>query len=123
MRAAIINILLGLWLTLSPSLLSFEKAAANNNYILGPLVITFAITAIWEVNRSVRFFNLLAGAWLVLSPFILGFESSIAILITITTGVLIMIFSLIKGTIKGNYGGGWKSLFEKHAIPANQKEN
>jgi hypothetical protein len=113
MWAAIINILLGLWLMFSPGLLQFEKAASDNNYIVGPLVLTFAITALWELNRSVRFFNMAAGVWLAVSPFVLGFQSQTAIWTTVLSGVLITVFSFVKGSIKRNYGGGWQSLFER----------
>jgi hypothetical protein len=113
MWAAIINVLLGVWLMLSPALLHFEKAASDNNYIVGPLVISCAIMALWEVNRSARFFNMAAGIWIVASPFILQFQSPASIWVTVVLGVFITVFSFVKGTIKGNYGGGWKSLFEK----------
>ncbi len=36
------------------NVIPFEKAAFDNNYIAGPLIIIFAITALWEVNRSAR---------------------------------------------------------------------
>jgi hypothetical protein len=58
----------------------------------------------------------MAGAWLILSPFILSFESSFTICITVAAGVLIAVFSLVKGKIKKQYGGGWKSLFEKNPL-------
>ncbi len=96
MWAAIVNILFGLWLMISPSFIKLEKAASDNNYIVVPLVITFAITALWEVNRSARYFTLMAGAWLILSPFILSFESSFTIWITVAAGVLIAVFSLVR---------------------------
>ncbi len=60
---------------LAPGLFEFGKKAADNNYIIGPLVITFAITAIWEENRSARYFNLAAGTWLDCFSFILCFDS------------------------------------------------
>ncbi|HKZ65677.1 MAG TPA: hypothetical protein VJ111_04950 [Chitinophagaceae bacterium] len=116
MWVAIINILLGLWLMISPALLQFEKIASDNNYIVGPLVLTFAITALWELNRSALFFNIAIGAWLVISPFILAFQSPVAIWATILSGVLIAGFSLVKGKMKRNYGGGWRSLFKKDAV-------
>jgi hypothetical protein len=125
MWGAIINILLGLWLMFSPDLLQFEKAASNNNHIIGPLVLTVAITALWEVNRSVRFFNIPLGAWLVVSPFILGFQLSTAAALwgAILPGVLIIVFSLVKGSIKRRYGGGWRSLFTKDPEHARQQRN
>lgn len=110
MWAAVVNIILGVWIMLAPSLFEFEKKAADNNYIVGPLVITIAITAIWEVNRSARYFNLVAGVWLAASPFILAFDSPAAIWNDLIGGLLITMFSLIKGKIKGKYGGGWRSL-------------
>ena len=116
MRAAIINILLGLWLMISPALLQFEKAAFNNNYIVGPLVLTCAVMALWEVNRSARYLNMAAGGWLVASPFILNFQSTNAIWTTVLSGVLIAVLSFIKESIKGKYGGGWRSLFEKDPV-------
>ena len=120
MWGAIMNIILGLWLMMSPGLLQFDKTSSSNNYIVGPLVLTFAITALWEVNRSVRFLNTVAGIWLCLSPIILGCQSSMIIWITVLSGVLIIVFSLIKGQIKRNYGGGWLSLFKKNPVHLRQ---
>jgi hypothetical protein len=121
MWAAIINVLLGLWLMISPDLLQFEDVASDNYYIVGPLVLTFAITSIWEVNRSVRFFNTAAGIWLIASPFILDFQSRDSTWVTLLTGFLITAFSFVKGRIKKNYGGGWRYLIEKNPIHFIQK--
>lgn len=113
MWAAIINIFLGLWLMISPALLHFENKASSNNYIVGPLILTFAITALWEVNRSARFLNIAGGLWLIVSPFTLGFQSFTSIWLTLLSGILITAFSFVKGNIERNYGGGWRSLFSK----------
>jgi hypothetical protein len=123
MWGAVINILLGLWLMFSPGLLQFDKAASDNNYIVGPLILTVAIIALWEVNRSVRFFNVVLGAWLVVSPFMLGFKLSTAIWGVILPGVLIVVCSLVKSSIKRSYGGGWGSLLEKDPEHARQQRN
>lgn len=114
MWAAIVNIILGVWLMISPSVLSFEKTAADNHYITGPLVISFAIIAVWEVNRAARYLTLLAGAWLLFSPFMLDYEDATAKWITVVAGVLIALCSLVKGKVAGRYGGGWRSLFLKN---------
>ena len=113
MWAAIINVILGVWVMLAPGLFDFDKKAADNNYIVGPLVITIAIMAIWEVNRSARYFNMVAGIWLAISPFILEFDLPEAIWNDLVCGVLIAVFSLFKGTKKRNYGGGWRSLIKE----------
>jgi hypothetical protein len=120
MWGAIINILLGLWLMISPGLLLFDKSASSNNYIVGPLVLTFAITALWEVNRSVRFLNVGAGAWLIIAPLIVGFQSPVADWVSVLSGILITAFSFVRGTVKKKYGGGWRSLFEKNPVHLQQ---
>lgn len=111
MWAAIVNTILGLAVMLVPALFDFAKKAADNNYIVGPLIITFAITAIWEVNRSARWLNLPAGLWLTISPFILSFENSDATWINVLLGISIAALSFVKGKMKKRYGGGWKGLF------------
>lgn len=113
MWAAIANTLIGLWMMMAPALLGYPTPAANNTYIIAPLVITFAITAIWEVNRSIRYIILPLGLWLAAAPFILGYEG-IPRYHDLVAGITIAALSLVKGKIEGNYGGGWRSLFQKH---------
>lgn len=96
----------------APGYFNFEVAEANNHYITGPLVVTFAVIALWDVNRSARFVNLAAGVWLVLSSIVLPYASDAATWNSIMSGVLLIMFSSLKGRITHQYGGGWKSLFK-----------
>jgi short-subunit dehydrogenase len=109
---AIGNALIGLWLMIAPGYLQFEKVAANNYYIIGPLVITMAIASMWEFNRSLRYFNMTAGIWMLLSAVILPHEDSLEIWSSVASGMLLIILSGSAGNVKGNYGGGWKVLFK-----------
>jgi short-subunit dehydrogenase len=109
---AIGNMLIGLWLMFAPAWLDLEIVSENNYYIVGPLVITAAITSAWEFNRSIRYFNLLAGIWMILATIILPHEGSEAIWSSALSGVLLVLFSSMEGKIKGSYGGGWKILFK-----------
>jgi hypothetical protein len=113
MWAAIINIILGLWVMIAPAILNYEQEVANKSYIIGPIVITFAITAIWEVNRSLRFANIPLGLWLAASPFLLSYDG-MPLYNDLLTGAGIIAFSLVKGNITGRYGGGWLSLFRSN---------
>ncbi len=115
MWAQIINIVIGLFLMAAPSLYTFDKADSNHFYIVGPLVITNAIIALWEFNRGIRWLNMLIGAWLLVSPFVLGSKGSVAS-ISILTALLLILFSIFKGKTKHRYGGGWSSLFEKNPV-------
>src|SRR5687768_12884092 len=97
MWAAIINVLIGLWIMITPGLFEFEKIPANNHYIVGPLVITMAVASIWEVNRSFRYFNLVAGIWLIISPLLLSYQTSEEITNSLASGILMIFLSLVKG--------------------------
>ena len=115
MWANIVNILIGLAVMIAPAVFKFDKAAADNNHIVGPLVLTFAIISLWEINHNVRLFNVVTGLWLVLSPFILPFNS-VERMIDIPAGVAIIIFSFFQEKLKNRYGGGWRSLFQKNPL-------
>lgn len=112
MWAQVLNIILGLAVMAAPGLLGFDKAASNNNYIVGPLVITFALVATTDVGRNTRLFNIPAGFWLMIGPLILGFDNQVR-LTDMLLGILIVIFSLYKGKITQRFGGGWRSLWQK----------
>ncbi len=109
---AIINTIIGIWVMVAPVALGFEKTAANNNHIIGPLVVTTAITAIWEVNRSARYVNIVLGIWLLVSAFFIDAGATAGMISNILSGLMIFCLSLSGGKIKGRYGGGWRSLFQ-----------
>lgn len=115
MAFRILNILTGLGLMAAPAIFTFNKVAADNNHIVGPLVITFAVISLWEINRNVRLFNIITGLWLVLSPFILNFSKP-AFKIDILSGIAVVLFSLYTDNKKNRYGGGWRSLFQKNPL-------
>ena len=99
----------------SPAVLGFEPSEATSSYIVGPLVISFSITAIWEVNRSARLLNIPAGLWLALSPLFLDLGDA-ALYNSVAGGLAIVVFSVPKGKIEGRYGGGWASLFSRKPV-------
>jgi short-subunit dehydrogenase len=112
MWTAIISTLIGIWIMLSPELFHFENPAADNHFIVGPIIVTAAVIAIWKVNRSVRYFFFIAGLWLMLSPLVLGYTMSEAFLNSVGSGILLIVFSNMKGKIDHSLGGGWKVLFQ-----------
>ena len=114
MWAAIINVVIGLFLMIAPVIFHFNKAIADHYQIVGPVVVTFAIVSLWEVNHSANYFNIPAGLWLIIASFIFHFQPASAIWIAVVSGVLIILLSLVKRKVKGKYGGGWRSLLQKH---------
>lgn len=121
MWAQFINIALGLMVMLAPGLWDYDKSAASNNYIAGPLVITFAIISITDVGRNIRWFNVPVGFWLLISPLVFEMGEP-GIILNMLAGMGIVIFSLIKGKRQSRFGGGWRSLFQKHPLHAAEAE-
>lgn len=114
MWAQIMNTIIGLWIMASPYLLDFQSTTAtDNNHIIGPLIVTFAITSYWEVTRTVGKWNIPLGAWLLLAPWVLSFESTAAIANDMVCGALVIGFALVKSNIEQSFGGGWAALFHK----------
>ena len=120
MWAQLANTFLGLWLMIAPSVLMYNPAGSNSAHMIGPVVITFSITAMWECTRGMRKWNYPLAVWLILAPWILNYDDSLAAANDMALGLLIIVFSSIKGKIENKYGGGWPSLWKSETY---QKEN
>lgn len=101
--------LVGLWLMASPSVLEYGEPARTNNLIAGPIAVSLAVIAIWEIGRELRWINVAIGVWLLIAPWILGYTTD-AVINSLISGALLIGFSLVRGRVTGQYGGGWKSL-------------
>ncbi|MDQ3256691.1 MAG: SPW repeat protein [Acidobacteriota bacterium] len=95
---------LGVWLLFAPSVFGTLGSAANSDYLIGALIITFALIAIAEVSRAARFLNLLFGAWLFVAPWVLGGFVTGARWNNMVVGALLFLLSLPRGRIRGEYG-------------------
>ncbi len=115
MWAQIVSMILGLAVMVAPAVFDFGQTAANNNYIVGPLVITFAMTAITDVGRNLRWWNIAGGFWLIVAPFLLDFTST-ETWINVIMGAAIAGLSCIRGKVTQRFGGGWRSLFQKNPL-------
>ena len=110
MGAAIAHIILGLWLMIAPAILNMNKQASDNNHIAGPLIITFAIVALWEINRNAIRINILVALWVLISVFIFDY-SGIPLFSNLSAAFLVIILSFVKRKRTQRYGGGWRELF------------
>lgn len=98
--------LLGGWLLLAPALLGSEGTKlANSDRLVGALVITWALIALAEVARAVRYLNVPLGLWLLAAPFVLGAGFDPAAWSGIITGLLLVGLSLPRGSVRERYGG------------------
>lgn len=114
--ARVINILLGLWLMVASAIFGWSKTVADNDHIIGPMIVTFSFTALWEATRGMRKWNIPLGVWLVLAPWLLGYESTGAIINDMVTGILVIVTSLAKGKIVNQFGGGWEAIWKSDSL-------
>lgn len=101
---------LGVWLMIAPWVLQTTGRAADSDHLFGALIVTFAVIAMAEVGRAVRFINLLFGAWLILAPFLLSGFTMSATLNDMIVGVLVLLLSFRRGKISERYGGFEKTF-------------
>lgn len=116
MWSQIIMSLLGIWLMVAPAVFDFNKKISDNAHILGPLIATFSIIAIWECTRNVRFFNLPIAGWLLLASWILHYESMPATVNDYTVAFLIIALSFVKPKRKHRFGGGWPAVWKDNTL-------
>ncbi|HXG85741.1 MAG TPA: hypothetical protein VNI84_17095, partial [Pyrinomonadaceae bacterium] len=96
---------LGIWLMFAPSVFNSNARATDSDHLVGALIVTFAVIAMAEVGRIVRFINILFGAWLMIAPLVLNGYNGFAGWNSAIIGLAVILFSLRRGGIRGQYGG------------------
>jgi uncharacterized membrane protein len=96
---------LGSWLMFAPQFFSNLGIAADSERLTGALAVTMALIATAEVGRTLRFLNVLFGAWVLVAPWMLDGFTSAARWNDVLIGISLILLSLPKGSIRGQYGG------------------
>ena len=104
--------LVGIWLMASPAVLNYADPARANDQLIGPIVASLAIIAMWEIARPLRWINVVLGGWLLIAPWVLGHAPD-ARWNSLAAGTLVLGFSLVKGKRTHQTGGGWSSLWKR----------
>lgn len=97
--------LIGFWLMAAPGIFGSTGIAANNNYLVGPLVAVVAASAMAEVGRPARFANVILGLWLVAAPWLLGGATTGSTTNDIVAGIALIALSLPRGAVRDQYAG------------------
>lgn len=114
MWAHAVSALIGIWLMAAPAVLQYGGAAATNQRIVGPMIVSFGFVAVWQITRSLRLLNLLLGAWLVIAPLFIN-HPSVAALVSITAGIPVALLALVRGKHDTDqFAGGWIALFKSN---------
>lgn len=98
------SIALGAALMCTRLLFGTAGAGADNDHVIGSLVVTFSIMATGEVARPLRFANIGFGAWLIVSPWLLDGYTATASVAVMLCGALLIALALPAGTITSHYG-------------------
>ena len=71
------NLILGLWLAISPWVLSYmtETTPSLNANIVGVIIAVAAAAALVSFHKWEEWANVALAAWLIVSPFVLDFAS------------------------------------------------
>lgn len=104
--ARLANAGVGIWLMAAPAVLGYGGLPAAHDRIVGPLVASFAISAIWGTTRGLRWCNVVLGAWLVVGAFVMGYEGA-GVVNAAICGLVIAGLGLVKGKVGHAFGGGW----------------
>ena len=80
---------------------------ADSDHLVGALVVTFAVMAMAEVGRTLRFVNVGFGAWLVLAPWLLAGASTFASWVGVLIGLAVIALSLPRGKRSKEHYGDW----------------
>lgn len=107
-----INTLAGLWLMTAPSVLNYGSNASDNGHIVGPVIVTFSVIAMWDCTRNTIRWNIPLAIWLLIVPFLLDYTNFSACLSDISAGVFIFILSIKEIKAGKNYNGGWSYLWK-----------
>lgn len=109
--AALISAALGIWLMAAPAIFGYRGSAADNDWICGPLVVSFGLIAAWGAMRSVRWTNFGIGAWIFVAALVLDYGSLRARISVLVTGLLLALLASIRGRGRQRCGGGWSMLW------------
>ncbi|HEX7327533.1 MAG TPA: SPW repeat protein [Casimicrobiaceae bacterium] len=93
-----INLLLGIWLFISPWVVGFEgtqMAASWNAWILGVAIVVFSAIAVSMPQVWEEIINLLLGIWMVISSWVIGATSRPVETNAVIVGLLVILFAIL----------------------------
>lgn len=102
------NLVLGVWLAVSPWALSYatEGASTWNAHVIGVVVAVAALAALIAFHKWEEWVNAVLGVWLIVSPYLLGFAAyRDALWNQIVVGVLILVLAIWAAVTTSESGG------------------
>ena len=100
----LVSTLAGVALMCTRLLFDTAGPAADNDHIIGSLVVTFSIMAWGEVARPLRFANIGFGAWLLASPWMIDGYSGAAAAASVFFGIALIWLAIPLGRVTAHVG-------------------
>lgn len=98
-----LSIAIGVWLLFTRAVFASEGGMADADHLIGALVVTFAVTALAEIARPMRFVNMALGVALIITPF--GFGADwLATVNSLVCGAALIVLSIRRGPVRQRYG-------------------
>lgn len=113
MWSQILMAVTGVWLMAAPGVMEFDKPAADNAHIVGPLIVTFSLIATSEATRNVRWACVPLAIWLLLSPWVIGYDNVVATINDSAVAVLTLLLCLKEPRRQNRFGGGWPGIWQE----------
>lgn len=95
---------LGIWLLAAPAVLGATGSAAAADYLVGALIVTWAVIAFGEIARPVRLLNVLMGLGIAVAPWRLEGDTTMSRWNDVLMGTAAIGLSLPRGRIVGRFG-------------------
>jgi len=100
-----INLLLGVWLIVSPFALGYaaQTTPSWNAYAIGVVIAVLSAAALWQSQKWEEWLSALLGAWLIISPWILGFSvGHVATWNQVIVGIVVGVLAFWSGMTEHN---------------------
>ena len=104
--------ILGIWMMVAPAILGYDKNISDNAHIVGPLIATFSMIAIWECTRNMRLLNLPVAFWMMAAPLFIEYNNDTALMHDYGVAIAVIFLLLVKPARKHTFAGGWLSLIK-----------
>ena len=90
------NLILGLFLLLSPWIVGYSGPPVQNALISGLVIGGLSVAALAAFAQWEEWLNLLLALWVLVSPWVLGFQGTTAATVHIAVGILVAALAAIE---------------------------
>lgn len=102
----LIGAAIGLWLMATPAAIGFAGYSRADMRVVGPIIFTLSILAVWPATRWFARLNAFAGFWLMIGSILL--EAPLLLLLpNIVLGAAIVALAVFPGDNARQVGDGW----------------